>query len=167
MDIVANYTLNVFNLHTIEELKNIGVNTITLSPELDKPTLQNLANNSSLPTELMVYGRVPLMNTGYCFLGKSNRCYPTCEMHCKESNYYLKDRLGYKFKIVPDNMQTVTTIYNSKISSIKYDDINIDYAKISILDENIDEINNIINVVKQGDIFTGNDYTSGNLNKMV
>lgn len=167
MDIVANYTLNVFNLHTIEELKSIGVNTITLSPELDKLTLQNLANNSSLPTELMVYGRVPLMNTGYCFLGKSNRCYPTCEMHCKESNYYLKDRLGYKFKIVPDNMQTVTTIYNSKISSIKYDDINIDYAKISILDENIDEINNIINVVKQGDIFTGNDYTSGNLNKIV
>ena len=88
-------------------------------------------------------------------------------MHCKESNYYLKDRLGYKFKIVPDNMQTVTTIYNSKISSIKYDDINIDYAKIIILDENIDEINNIIDIVKKGDILTGNDYTSGNLNKIV
>ena len=167
LEIVANHSLNVFNLHTIEELKSLGINSVTLSPELDRNALQKLASSSPLPTEIMVYGRVPLMNTGYCFLGKSNRCYPTCEMQCKENNYYLKDRLGYKFKIVPDNIQTVTTIYNSKILSIKYNDINIDYAKISILDENIDEINNIINTVKKGDILTGNDYTSGNLNKMV
>ena len=107
------------------------------------------------------------MSTGYCFLGKSNRCYPTCSMSCKESTYYLKDRLGYKFKIVPDNMQTITTIYNSKILSIDYSDININSAKISILDENIDTINSIIKSVKSNEVLKGPDYTYGNLNKSV
>ncbi len=167
LEIVGNYSLNVFNNSTIEELKNIGINVVTLSPELDKETLQNLASNSSLPTELTVYGRIPLMNIGYCFLGKANRCFPTCETLCKKSKYYLKDRLGYKFKIHQDNVQTVTTVYNSKILSIPFDDINIDVARISIFDESIDEINNIIDTVRAGSIFTGDEYTYGNFNRLV
>ena len=145
LKIIANHSLNVFNLETINALKDLGINQVTLSPELNIDELKFLANNSSLKTELMVYGRIPVMSTGYCFLGEANRCYPTCQMRCKENKYYLEDRLGYKFKIVPDNMQTITTIYNSKILSINYDDINIDSAKISILDETVDEINNAIN----------------------
>lgn len=167
LEIIGNYTLNIFNNSTIEELKNMGINVVTLSPELDKGTLKNLARDSSLPTELTVYGRIPLMNIGYCFLGKSNRCYPTCETMCKQNKYYLKDRLGYKFKIHQDNVQTVTTLYNSKILSIPFDDINIDIARISVFEESINEINNIINTVRAGNIFTGEDYTYGNLNRVV
>ena len=44
-----------------------------------------------------------------------------------------------KFRILPDNIQTVTTIYNSKITSIDTHDINIDILRIDILDESIDE----------------------------
>ncbi len=167
IEIVGNYTLNIFNEFTINVLKNLGVNVATLSPELDKATLQKLALQSTLPTELTVYGRIPLMNIGYCFLGKSNRCYPTCETICKQNKYYLKDRRGYKFKIHQDNVQTITTVYNSKILSIPFDDINIDVARISIYDETIDEINNIINTVRAGNIFTGEDYTFGNFNRLV
>ena len=167
LEIVANHSLNVFNLETINSLKELGFDTITLSPELNKNELKFLADNSSLSTELMVYGRLPLMSTGYCFLGKSNRCYPTCNMPCKESSYHLRDRLGYNFKIVPDNMQTITTIYNSKILSIDYSDINIDYAKISILDEDIDTINEIISSVKSNKVIKGSNYTSGNLNRKI
>ena len=44
--------------------------------------------------ELIVYGRTPLMNINYCLLGDTNKCYPDCEMHCKDNmEYYLKDRL--------------------------------------------------------------------------
>ncbi len=167
LNIIANYSLNVFNVKTIQTLMELGINTVTLSPELDKKTLQLLTKNSPIPTEFMVYGRVPLMNAGYCLLGKSNRCYPTCEMFCKDGNYYLKDRLGYNFIIVPDNMQTITTIYNSKILSIKYNDLDIDCAKISILDESINEINNIIMTVKNKNNFTGKNFTYGNLDKRI
>ncbi len=167
LEIVGNFTLNVFNSSSIVELQKLGVNAITLSPELDKETLKNLASISPIPTELMVYGRIPLMNMGYCLLGHANRCYPTCESPCKQNKYYLKDRLGYKFKLHQDNVQTITTLYNSKILSIPFDDINIDIARISVFEENIEEINNIVNTVKTGNIFSGEDYTYGNFNRFV
>ena len=168
LDIIANYTLNVFNTHTINELYNQGINTITLSPELDELSLTSLCKDSIANTELIVYGKLPVMNMGYCLLGHSNKCYPKCEMKCKNNlKYYIKDRLGYKFRIVPDNMQTVTTIYNSKITSIPYENINPNYVRISILDENIDEINNAVQTVKEGKIFSSKDYTYGNLYKNV
>lgn len=168
LDIIGNYTLNVFNINTINELYNEGINVITLSPELDETALTNLCKNSSKSVELMVYGKLPVMNMGYCLLGSSNKCYPTCKMRCADNlKYYIKDRLGYKFRIVPDNMQTVTTIYNSKITSIPYENINPSSVRISILDENIDEINNVIKTVKDGKTFSSKDYTYGNLYKNV
>lgn len=185
LDIVANFTFNIFNNNTINELASLGINRVMLSPELDKDTLQDLCMHSPIPTEAIVYGRVPVMNTGYCFLGKSNKCYPTCTKQCSSCNlheaqdkdesqslsqytrFYLKDRLGYNFRIVPDNLQTVTTIYNSKILSIPFNDIPIKSCLISILDENIDEINNIIDTIKSGNTLSGKEYTYGNFNKLV
>lgn len=185
LDIICNFTFNIFNSSTIQELASLGVNRVMLSPELDKDTLQELSSHSPIPTEAMVYGRVPVMNTGYCFLGKSNKCYPTCTRQCSLCNlentsnkdesklsvhpakFYLKDRLGYNFRIIPDNMQTITTIYNSKILSIPFNDISIQSSLISILDENIDEINNVIDAVKSGNTLSGKEYTYGNFNKLV
>ncbi len=168
LDIVCNYTLNVFNNNTITELAKIGFTRVMLSPELDRSTLETLAKEAIIPTEIMVYGNLPLMNIGYCPLGKANRCYPTCDMKCKKNfKYFLKDRLGYKFRIIPDNMQTISTIYNSKITSIPYGNFSSQFIKMSVLDESIDEINEIIKKVKKDEPFSGEEYTNGNLNKMV
>lgn len=168
LEIIANFNFNIFNNKTIDELKELKVDRVTLSPELDKDSLIKLNDSSKLPTEIMVYGRLPIMNTGYCLLGSSNRCYPTCNMNCKkEGEYYLKDRINMYFRIVPDNIQTITTIYNSRITSINYKDINPDFVRISILEENIEQINEIINKVKKDEIFQGKEYTKGNLNREV
>ena len=75
--------------------------------------------------------------------------------------------MGLLFKIIPNNLQTLTNIFNSKTLSIEYLDLNIDYARIDILDENISEINNIIRNVKLGKRFEGSGYTNGNLNRDV
>lgn len=66
--IIANYTFNVYNTHTILELKKLGVSTFTISPELDKQTLNNLCNYNYLQKELIVYGKTPLLNINYCLL---------------------------------------------------------------------------------------------------
>lgn len=166
LDIVSKYTLNIYNNHTIDELKKVGVNRVTVSPELDTDTIIDLCNNSSLPTEFLVYGKLPVMHIQYCPLGKSNKCYPTCSMKCKTSNrFYLEDRLGYKFEFVPDNMQTITKIYNSKINSIDYAKFPFDSCLISITDE--DNLDEIIYNVKNNIKFEGKNYTNGNLNKFV
>lgn len=167
-EFIANYTFNIFNKFTINELKELGINHFTISPELDRTTIEDLCHNSNLPTELIVYGKTPLMNMNYCVLGKSNKCYPKCDAKCNSGKtFYLKDRLGMKFLVVPDNIQTVTTIYNSKTTSICPKDFSVNSVRIDILNENIEEINNIINVVNTGNRFEGKEYTNGNLNKEI
>lgn len=167
-DIVSNYTLNVFNIHTINELKKLGVSRVVPSIELDSGNLDSIIYQDILPVELIAYGRSVLMNSSYCLLGKTNKCYPECAASCSSNNkYYLKDRFGYKFRILPDNLQTVTSIYNSKITSIETKKWPIPYVRINILDESIEEINEIINVVKSGNKFDGKNYTNGNLNRKV
>ncbi len=165
-DFIANYSLNVFNDYTINELAQGKISTVTLSPELNKTDIQNI--KSGINKELIVYGKAKVMMTKYCFLGCSNNCYPTCDSKCMDNkNYYLQDRMGFLFQIVPNNLQTITNIYNSKILSIEYKDLQIDYARIDILDEDIDMINEIIRTVKSGKRFEGSDYTNGNINRNV
>ena len=162
-EFICNYTFNIFNNLTIDELK---VDAITLSPELNLSDISKI--NSSTNTELIVYGRTPLMNSNYCLLGISNKCYSSCKKMCLTQNkYYLKDRLGFLFRIVPDNTQTVTTIYNSKITSIEHKSVFVDFVRIDILDETISEINEIIDSVMKGEKLEGKDYTNGNFNKEI
>jgi len=163
-DIVANDTLNVFHNHTIEDLKEIGFNRITASQELNKLDLLNL-DPSNL--EIIVYGRTPLMTTQYCLLGKTNHCSLDCNHLCKSGSYILKDRLGFLFNLSPDSIDTVTTIYNSKITSIPTKELKANTFRISILDESIEEINNIIKTVREGNKMEGSDYTNGSFSREV
>lgn len=165
-EFIGNYTLNVYNDYTSSELNNLGLTTITLSPELNKFDIENICKG--LTSELIVYGNTPLMNMRYCVLGKSNQCYPECDRKCiSHHKYYLKDRMGFSLRVIPDNIQTITTIYNTKMTSLTNKDLNIDYARIDILDEDIDTINNIIKTVKSGERLEGQDYTNGNINRDV
>ena len=162
-DLIGNYTLNLFNSETA---KNLNVSTVCISPELDKDTISNFSITKH--KEIICYGNLPLMNSNYCPLGKSNKCYKSCDRKCMNNNsYFLKDRLGFLFKVVPDNIDTVSTIYNSKITSISLDGLNCDYARIDIIDESIDEINLIVSKVLNKERLEGNQYTNGNLNKIV
>lgn len=167
-EIITNYTFNVYNNNTISELKDLGAIRYTISPELDKTTINSLSNCNILCNELIVYGKTPVLNMNYCLLGETDKCYPTCNQKCNSKNsYLLKDRLNMTFQISPDNIQTVTTIYNSKITSISPSDFNINFARIDILDENIDEINSIVLKVKNGERLEGKNYTNGNLNREI
>ncbi len=164
LPIISNYSFNLFNNYTEKELKKLDISTFTISPESDKPLILSLLQNKVLESELIVYGYTPVMNSNYCLIGNSNRCYKDCDKKCTKNNkYYLKDRMGFNFRVIPDNMQTVTTIYNSKILSILPSDFNSENLRIDILDEDIKQINNIIETVKSGNRLEGNIYTNGNL----
>lgn len=165
---IGNYTLNVYNQETIKELKELGVKKLTISPELDKNTIENMLNFSSLEQELIVYGKTPLMHMNYCLLGNTNKCYPTCGVHCMDNKeYYLKDRLGLTFIVVPDRIQTVTTIYNSKTTFLKSSDFSTSSYRIDLLDETVEKANSIIEKILKGNRLEGNEYTNGNLNREI
>lgn len=168
LDIIGNYTLNLFNNISINNLEDFGIKEFTLSPELDREILSSLSN-SNKNTELIVYGKIPVMNTNYCVLGKSNKCYKECSKSCQNlsKKFYLKDRLNFKFRVIPDNIDTISTIYNSKITSITWKDFNVENLRIDILDEDIDTINLIVSKTLNNERFEGKDYTNANLNKEI
>ena len=72
LELIGNYTLNIFNCYSVNELKNLGIKKFTLSPESDLDILTTLCNHCNLPSELIVYGNVPLMNMNYC-LNRKNK----------------------------------------------------------------------------------------------
>ena len=71
------------------------------------------------------------------------------------------------FPIMPDNIQTVTTIFNRKITSVSPQDFSTNFARIDILEEDIPQINKIVQIVKDGKRLEGKEYTNGNLNREI
>jgi len=162
-ELIGNYTLNIYNRYTIDTLKKLGINRYIISPELDKKAIQFLLENST-DTEMIVYGKIPVMTSNYCVLGNTNKCNDKCYRLCEHDNY-LEDRIGIKFKVISDN--GICTIYNSKIFSINRNEFDFNIARIDILDESIEEINKIIDLVQNGKRLEGKDYTNGNLNREI
>ena len=75
--------------------------------------------------------------------------------------------MGFSMRVLPDNIQTITTIYNAKITSLACSDLNIDYSRIDIIDEDINTINHIIETTKNGERLEGVSYTNGNITRNV
>ena len=165
LELIGNFNLNIYNNFSVQKLSDLNLKTITLSPELEKFEINDVLSQTNAETELIVYGKLPVMTNQYCYLGKSNKCYEKCDKKCLLNNkYYLKDRMDFKFRFIPDNMTTLTTIYNSKTLSVLHDSINVNNIRIDILDEEFDEIQNIIDTVKNNNRFEGKEYTNGKLN---
>lgn len=166
-DFIANYTLNIYNNYTIKELKDLGVSCVTLSPELDKESLNTFGTD--IETEAIIYGNLPVMTTNYCLLSGSNFCLEKCKNNCgnPEHNYFLKDRMNMKFRVVPDSFTKTTTIFNSKKLSLSIKEVNVDFVRFSFIDESVDEICEIINTFKDGNILEGKEFTNGNFKRFV
>ena len=102
------------------------------------------------------------MTNNYCYLGKTNKCYHECDRKCQKYNfYYLKDRINAKFYIIPDKFSHTTTIFNSKITSILYNNIDPDSIRIDLTDEPQESLQDIITKVYQRERLEGKEYTNG------
>ena len=74
---------------------------------------------------------------------------------------------GFNFRILPDNVQTVTTVFNSKITAITHLVPQIHYVRIDILDESIEKINEAAEFAYKNKKLEGKQYTYGNINREV
>jgi len=154
--IFADYTFNITNKLSEEVVRKFGVERITISPELDKKDIDIFGVD--LEKEIVVYGRTCLMTSKYCPIGKNDNCHKLCQ----KDNYTLEDRKKFIFPIVSDCINCHSRIYNSKILSIENKEMDADFVRIDILDENENQIEKIISVVKTGKRFSGIEYTNGN-----
>ncbi|NLW22664.1 MAG: U32 family peptidase [Tissierellia bacterium] len=105
--------LNTFNSFTVEALKDSGLSSITLSPELNMEQIKGICEKSSMYYETIGYGYLKLMITKHCPMALLKNCKDgsKCKSCPYAKGYGLKDRKGVNFYMERD--KGLTTIYNS------------------------------------------------------
>lgn len=105
--------LNVFNSYTAEYLNSLGLDSITLSPELNLTQIKCITENTNIQIESVVYGYLASMTTKTCPMALVKGC--SNDKECTSCNfnkgYGLKDRMDATFYM--ERKQGFTTIYNS------------------------------------------------------
>lgn len=118
--IYGDYSLNIFNDFALEQLQDLGVRRVALSPELTFAQLKALNLSGGLETECLIHGQLLLMITEQCtvgnVLGKGNQK-KGCPMPCKERGFGLRDRLNMVFPLECDENCRMH-IFNSKTLSL-------------------------------------------------
>lgn len=106
-EVRGDFGLNVFNSRTAYTLRRRGFLSMTASFELLLAQVRDLSK--ALPTELIAYGRLPLMLTENCIL--KNR---TGVCTCKGPATRLVDRTGAEFPVVSDPGTCRSVVLNGK-----------------------------------------------------
>ena len=112
LEINGDIGLNVFNRLTSNFFRDLGLNSITLSPELNSSQIQKIVNKNDTEFNLISYGRLPVMTMKHCPFSIIKNCKdekncPTC----RYKNYLLRDEKNVDFEVLRQN--TFTEIFNS------------------------------------------------------
>lgn len=100
----ASQRLNVYNSYSAE---NLGVDSITVSPELNLKEIAQVCENTSIQTEIIAYGRLTLMIMANCPVKACGKCAKS------GAEYRLRDRMGEEFPVLCGDNCTARLI-NSK-----------------------------------------------------
>ena len=105
LELCGDYGLNVFNSRSLDYLRQKGLSSACASFELRFAQLRDL--QKILPTEAIVYGRLPLMITENCLIQNQMGCkldrtgpLVPCDGPCRRS-HVLQDRTGAAFPLLP------------------------------------------------------------------
>ena len=105
--VCGDFGLNLFNSRSMNVARSLGLESATVSFELSLPQIRDLSK--PLPTELLAYGRLPMMLTENCVIRKrSGRC------ACRSGPTKLVDRRGEEFRVLKEQGSCRSVIYNGK-----------------------------------------------------
>ena len=105
--VCGDFGLNLFNSRAMNVARGLGLESAMVSFELTLPRIRDLSK--PLPTELLAYGRLPLMLTENCLIkNRTGRC------ACQNGPMKLVDRKGEEFRVMPDQDTCRSVIYNGK-----------------------------------------------------
>ncbi|MDU1954822.1 MAG: DUF3656 domain-containing protein [Peptoniphilus lacydonensis] len=141
----ADIGLNIFNSNSAEFFYNLGLNSITISPELNSRQIQEIVKNNSVDFNLISYGRVPVMTMKHCPYSVVKNCVDERDCpSCKYKNYLLRDEKNVDFEVLRQN--TFTEIFNSYpilldeyVNRLKKNNVNL----LILADEFTDEVINL------------------------
>ena len=137
----------------------MGIDSFCASLELTCEQIKDIS--SQMPMEILIYGRVPLMNVRNCiYKSSSGKC------GFDDDYFYIKDRMGKLFPVITNCHTCINTIYNSvpvymgdKLSSLKQ--MNSSFLRFDFTIETPDEIHKIKNMYDAQEKYLSGDFTRG------
>ncbi len=111
LTIRGDFGLNIFNSRALDVCRRLELASATLSFEMTLPQIRDISK--CVDTELLVYGRMPLMVTENCIM--RNR---TGSCVCQQGPQKLVDRTGAEFPIIKDGRSCRSVLLNGKKLSL-------------------------------------------------
>ncbi len=153
----ADFGVNVFNSYALREIRRSGALSALLSPELTFPQIRDISK--IMDTEIIVYGRLPLMICENCIIqAQTGSC--VCG-----NQHFLVDRIGAAFPVVPEFLHRNVILNSQKIfladKKRDYQKLGIAYARLSFTTENARECVSVLDAYQGVGDYAPPSYTRG------
>ena len=103
----GDFGLNLYNSGAMHVARSLGMASACLSFEMTLPQIRDVSK--AVPSEILVYGRTPLMLTENCLIrGRTGQC--TCHLAPAK----LTDKTGAEFPIIRDGNSCRSVLLNGK-----------------------------------------------------
>ena len=107
MRIHGDFGLNLYNSRSMDMVRQLELSTACLSFEMTMPQIRDLSK--AVPSEIIAYGRLPLMITEHCLIrNRTGQC--TCHL----GPLKLTDKTGAEFPIIKDGDNCRSVLLNGK-----------------------------------------------------
>jgi len=157
--VCGDYGLNLFNSRAMNVARGLGLESAMASFELTLPRIRDLSK--PIPTELLAYGRLPLMLTENCLIkNRTGRC------ACQNGPMKLVDRKGEEFRVLPDQDSCRSVIYNGKKLYLldrlpELRNLGLWALRVQFTTENPMEVDTVISALRGGGTFEPGSCTRG------
>ena len=156
-EVRGDYGLGVYNSQTMKELKRLGFISATASFESKLAQIRDISK--TIPTEMIVYGRLPLMITENCII------YNHTGQHTCGNVNMLTDRKGERFPVVKA-WGCRNEIYNSKklflgSRTADFARLGLWGARLMFTTENVQECAQVLERYLDRGSYQPNEFTRG------
>jgi putative protease len=119
----GDFGLNIFNSVSMNVMRSLELASVTASFEMTLPQIRDMSK--AVDTELIAYGRLPLMITEHCLI--RNR---TGECSCGQGAVKLVDKTGADFPVIRDGDTCRSVLLNGR--KLSWLDRQDDLAKLGL-----------------------------------
>lgn len=153
----GDFGINVFNSYALREVRQMGAVSALLSPELTFAQIRDISK--IIDTEIIVYGRLPLMICENCVVqAQKGAC--VCQNH-----HVLTDRTGAAFPLLPEFGHRTLILNSQKIfladKMCDYEKIGLAFARLSFTSENARECVQVMDAYMGRGEYSPHEYTRG------
>lgn len=156
-EIRADFGINIQNSRALREIRRFGIKSALLSPELTFPQIRDMSK--IIDTEIIVYGRLPLMICENCVVqAQTGAC--VCGSH-----QALIDRTGANFPLVRDFSHRTVILNSQKIfladKAEDYEKLGLASVRLAFTSENPRECLSVIERYEGVGDYAPSVYTRG------